>query len=365
MADTKKEILDFSLNGTDWSNIYHVDYSGGSGGEKLAETIARKVNAENFSVDYNHGQIDVKNYGIKDSFLNQYTQPTVYNYTLPFLLYPGNIDDHTMYEVGSNLKLLRYYRPEIIKTYNSEPTKLPTEDDKRSMVKIHRDHSSLILRTHMWSRHWEALSGMKSLYMYPTRQTHIITLRMFLRRWFNRKDLAQEKVHQLLGDEMYKWFTEKYKSDDGYYAWQIETALKNIDNFYNGMDFRTDWENFVDSWISEHTFILYPRGIDEEFYKTVPLTEQFFSIDLENYNRRKKLIDPYDWCFGDTNDVFINIRNAIGLDLMSSDVERWQIENRKEIENQGISIEEEDPLVCREFIINYFHNKGLKIGGLR
>ena len=40
MADIKKEVLDFNLNGTDWSNLYHVDYSGGTGGEKLAESIA-------------------------------------------------------------------------------------------------------------------------------------------------------------------------------------------------------------------------------------------------------------------------------------------------------------------------------------
>lgn len=348
MADIKKEILDFNLNGTDWSNLYHVDYSGGSGGEKLAETIATKVNAGDFLVEYNHG-INHKdiNYGIKDSFFNQYTQPTVYTHAVPFLLYHGSIDEHKMHEMASNLKLLRYYRPDI---ENESTENFPTEDDKISVVKSHRDHANLILRTHKFPKHWEVLDGMKSIYMYPSRQTHIITLRMFLRRWFNKKDLEQEKIHQLLGDEMYKWFVEKYKSDAGYYAWQIEIALKNIDNFYNGKDFRTDWEHFVDDWIEFH-----PNHLETEW----------FTKDLDRYNRRKKLIDPFDWCFGDTNDVFINIRNIIGLDLMSSDVERWQIENRKEIENQGINIHEEDPLVCRDFIINYYHNNGLKIGGLK
>ena len=348
MADIKKEILDFNLNGTDWSNLYHVDYSGGSGGEKLAETIATKVNAGDFLVEYNHG-INHKdiNYGIKDSFFNQYTQPTVYAHAVPFLLYHGSIDEHTMHEMASNLKLLRYYRPDI---ENESTENFPTEDDKVSVVKSHRDHANLILRTHKFPKHWEVLDGMKSIYMYPSRQTHIITLRMFLRRWFNQKDLEQEKIHQLLGDEMYKWFVEKYKSDDGYYAWQIEIALKNIDNFYNGKDFRTDWEYFVDKWIVDH-----PNHLETDW----------FTKDLDRYNRRKKLVDPFDWCFADTNDVFINIRNIIGLDLMSSDIERWQIENRKEIENQGINIHEEDPLVCRDFIINYYHNNGLKIGGLK
>ena len=351
MANIKKEVLDFNINGTDWSNLYHVDYSGGSGGERLAEAVATKVNAGDFLVEYNHGiGNENKNYGIKDSFFNQYTQPTVYDYTHPFVLYPGVIDEHTMHETACNLKLLRYYRPEIKKLYNSESSKLPTEEEKHLAVKIHRDHANLILRTHKFPKHWEVLDGMKSIYMYPIRQTHIITLRMFLRRWFNKKDLVQEKIHQLLGDEMYKWFVEKYKSDTGYYSWQIEIALKNIDNFYNGKDFRTDWEYFVDKWIVDH-----PNHLETEW----------FTGYSDRYNRRKKLIDPFDWCFGDTNDVFINIRNIIGLDLMSSDIQRWQIENRKEIENQGINIHEEDPLVCRDFIINYYHNNGLKIGGLK
>ena len=66
MADIKKEVLDFNLNGTDWSNLYHVDYSGGTGGERLAEAIATKVNAGDFLVEYNHGiNHENINYGIK------------------------------------------------------------------------------------------------------------------------------------------------------------------------------------------------------------------------------------------------------------------------------------------------------------
>jgi len=354
VADIKKEVLDFNLNGTDWSNLYHVDYSGGTGGERLAEAIATKVNAGDFLVEYNHGiNHENINYGIKDSFFNQYTQPTVYTHASPFLLYQGSIDEHKMHEVASNLKLLRYYRPEIELLGLPEPinpAKLPTEYEKELAIKVHRDHANLILRTHKFPRHWEVLDGIKSIYMYPSRQTHIITLRMFLRRWLNQKDLEQERIHSLLGDEMYKWFTEKFKSDDGYYAWQIELALKNIDNFYNGKDFRTDWEYFVDKWIVDH-----PNHLETDW----------FVRDLDKFDRRKKLIDPYDWCFGETNDVFVHIRNILGLDLMSPELERWQIKNKNEIENQGISIEEEDPLVCREFIINYFHNKGLKVGGLK
>ena len=60
---------------------------------------------------------------------------------------------------------------------------------------------------------------------------------MFLRRWLNRKNLQQERIEQLIGKDMFKWFLEKYKADDGYCAWQIEIVLKNKENFYQGKEF--------------------------------------------------------------------------------------------------------------------------------
>ena len=68
----------------------------------------------------------------------------------------------------------------------------------------------------------------------------------------NRKNLEQERIQQIIGEDMFKWFLEKYKSDDGYYSWQIEIALKNKDNFYQGKDFYTDFETFIDLWNYQH-----------------------------------------------------------------------------------------------------------------
>ena len=105
MADTKKEILDITLNGHDWSNLYHVEYSGGTGGEKLAETIANIVHAQS-NVDWRAGEEGTANYGLKDSFFNQYTQPYIFDYTKPYLLYDGITDNHDIHKLASNLKLL-------------------------------------------------------------------------------------------------------------------------------------------------------------------------------------------------------------------------------------------------------------------
>ena len=110
MANTTDSI---TLNGYDWSNLYHIEYSGGTGGEKLAETIASIVNAQS-NVDWRTGEEGTANYGVEDSFFNQYTQPNVFDYTKPYLLYDGLTDNHDVNQLASNLKLLRYYRKECL-----------------------------------------------------------------------------------------------------------------------------------------------------------------------------------------------------------------------------------------------------------
>jgi len=67
MANTTDSI---TLNGYDWSNLYHIDYSGGTGGEKLAETIANIVHAQS-NVDWRTGEEGTANYGVEDSVFNQ------------------------------------------------------------------------------------------------------------------------------------------------------------------------------------------------------------------------------------------------------------------------------------------------------
>ncbi len=346
MADTKKEILDITLNGHDWSNLYHVEYSGGTGGEKLAETIANIVHAQS-NVDWRAGEEGTANYGLKDSFFNQYTQPYIFDYTKPYLLYDGITDNHDIHKLASNLKLLRYYRKECLEEARLEKGTIVSDDEKQSVVSNNREHSNLVLRTHYLFREYEQLKGMNSLYLYPLKNSHILGLRMFLRRWLNRKNLEQERLEQLLGNEMFKWFLEKYKSDDGYYSWQIQIALTNKENFYQGKEFRTDFESFIDLWNYQHG--------------------NFGTLEVEkNYvtSRERKIIDPFDWCFGDNESIFNQIKNMINVNVGTNEVRLWQIHNKKDIEDKGISIYEEDPLVIKDYLLNYYSVNGLKVGGL-
>ena len=343
MANTTESI---TLNGYDWSNLYHIEYSGGTGGEKLAETIASIVNAQS-NVDWTSGEEGTANYGVEDSFFNQYTQPNIFDYTKPYMLYDGLTDNHDVHQFASNLKLLRYYRKECDLLKNGVDVAPVSDDEKHSVIANNREQSNLVLRTHYILRDYEQLKGMNSLYLYPLKNTQILTLRMFLRRWLNRKNLEQERIQQILGDEMFKWFLEKYKSDDGYYSWQIEIALKNKENFYQGKEFYTDFETFIDVWNHKHRNFG-DLGREQDYTKA----------------RERRLIDAFDWCFGDDESVFNKIKNDIGINVGTNEVRLWQIKNKKDIEDKGISIYEEDPLVIKEYLLNYYSVNGLKVGGL-
>ena len=343
MANTTESI---TLNGYDWSNLYHIEYSGGTGGEKLAETIASIVNAQS-NVDWTSGEEGTANYGVEDSFFNQYTQPNIFDYTKPYMLYDGLTDNHDVHQFASNLKLLRYYRKECDLLKNGVDVAPVSDDEKHSVVANNREQSNLVLRTHYILRDYEQLKGMNSLYLYPLKNTQILTLRMFLRRWLNRKNLEQERIQQILGDEMFKWFLEKYKSDDGYYSWQIEIALKNKENFYQGKEFYTDFETFIDVWNHKHRNFG-DLGREQDYTKA----------------RERRLIDAFDWCFGDDESVFNKIKNDIGINVGTNEVKLWQIKNKKDIEDKGISIYEEDPLVIKNYLLNYYGVNGLKVGGL-
>jgi len=343
MANTTDSI---TLNGYDWSNLYHIDYSGGTGGEKLAETIANIVHAQS-NVDWRTGEEGTANYGVEDSFLNQYTQPSVFDYTKPYLLYDGLIVNHDINQLASNLKLLRYYRKECLELEKGKETRTVSDDEKQSVIINNREQSNLVLRTHHLLREYEQLENINSLYLYPLKNSQILTLRMFLRRWLNRKNLEQERIEPLLGKEMFKWFLEKYKADDGYCAWQIEIALANRELFYQGKEFRTDFEFFIDDWNRTH--------------------DNFGTLKIEKdyvINRERKLIDAFDWCFGDNESIFNQIKNMININVGTNEVRLWQIQNKKDIEDKGISIYEEDPLVIKNYLLNYYGVNGLKVGGL-
>ena len=54
----------------------------------------------------------------------------------------------------------------------------------------------------------------------------------------------------------------------------------------------------------------------------------------------------------------------ININVGTNEVRLWQIKNKKDIEDKGISIYEEDPLVIKNYLLNYYSVNGLKVGGL-
>ena len=65
------EDTEITLNGTDWSNLYIIDYAGGCGGEVMCDLISDKVDAQ-FSIPKSSTQ----SFAI-DSFDNLYITPSL------------------------------------------------------------------------------------------------------------------------------------------------------------------------------------------------------------------------------------------------------------------------------------------------
>ena len=346
-----------TLNGTDWSNLYHLDYSGGCGGEYLTELIADKAGAP-------FEKPTLTNYEIKDSIGSQYATPHIYDYSEPFLL-KGHYDTdlHSISTWGMNIKLWDYFRFDIkrhLDHLNGDATRVlhfPKHVDKIKIAREHRCTASLIVRTHYAKRDYEQFEGMKSLWMYPATQSGIVSVRMFLRRHLKAMDnFEQDRVKNRLGDKMFEWFKKRYDSGTGiYYHWQLEQALRNKNKFYNNEDIDGSFEDIVDTFMGTHS------DIKVSEFRIHKRTDKDFGDVFEwKLNRLQNFINATEWLFGFSEDPFNIVEKVTGFNIKSDLVHSWQQDNIRVIQNAGMkfdSTQEE----CKDFILNYYKNNNIKV----
>jgi|TARA_B100000282_G_scaffold61471_1_gene41208 hypothetical protein len=354
-------IFSINLNGYDWSNLYHVDYSGGSGGEYLTELIANKAGAKASSMikDTPEG----KNYEIMDSINNQYATPYIHDYAEPFLLKGHyNIDTHDIRTMGMNIKLWDYYRFEIKRhlnnlndpEHNPERVKsFPTQVEKINIARMHRCTHPLIVRTHYNKRDYEQLKGIKSLWMYPATHSQLVAVRMFLRRHLNSLlSFDKHRTQERLGEHMFEWFKKRYDSGTGiYYQWQLEQALKNKDKFYNNEDFDSSFKNLVDTFMDEQSDF---KVKEFRIYNDINKDPKW------RLNRFENFINATDWVFGFDEEPFNVVKKVTGFNIRSELVQEWQDKNKSQLTDLGIKFtatQEE----CKDFILNYYKNNNIKV----
>lgn len=349
-------IFSINLNGYDWSNLYHVDYSGGSGGEYLSELIANEVGAKFKSVinDTPEG----KNYEVLDSINNQYATHYIYDYAEPFLL-KGDyvVDVHDIRTFGMNIKLWDYFREEMkinLNNLNGNSKRVesfPTQVEKINIARLHRCTHPLVVRTHGMRKDYEQLKGMKSLYMYPATHSQLVTVRMFLRRHLNSLvSLEKHRLEERLGEHMFEWFKKRYDSGTGiYYQWQQEQAFRNKENFYNNKDFDGSLKELLDTFMEGNS--------DIQVSNFRIGTPKKFKWKL---NRLENFINASEWLFGFDEEPFKVVKRVTGVDIRSDLVEEWQDKNRSLLYNLGIKFDAPQE-ECKDFILNYYKNNNIKV----
>ena len=348
-----------NLNGLDWSNLYHIDYSGGCGGEYLTELIAKEAGAITHIPEANN-TLERKNYEIMDSISNQYATPFIYDYSEPFLLKGDyHIDTHDIRTMAMNIKLWDYFRFDIKKHLyhlNGDDRiieSFPTQEEKINIARKHRCTHALIVRTHSLNRDYEQLEGIKSLWMYPATLSGLVAVRMFLRRHLNSLvSLDHFRLKERLGEHMFEWFKKRYDSGTGiYYHWQMEQAYRNKDKFYANEDFDGSFKGLVEYFLKENS------NIEIQQFRIINNINKNFIWRL---NRTQNFINATDWLFGFDDEPFNVVKRVTGFNIRSELVQEWQDKNKSLLSDLGIKFNATQK-ECKDFILNYYKNNNIKV----
>jgi len=308
-----------TLNGTDWSNLYHVDYSPGSGGEKLAEILAIKGECSHCKrVDLNNPN---HKYIYDDSFYSTYCTPLFQNYLKPYT-YKSRIplDRHTLVDMVINLKLIDKFRDKIDPLSNET-----IHVDKTDYTKIAAGHivkDNVVLRTHNKKREYQRLKNAKSIRIYPIKAGNYIVARMFLRRWLVEMDVKAWGLREVLGDK-YMDYAENYYKDYGgvKYQWQQERLLHQQERFYSDIPVDLSYQSFVIQAFNDNSDIRAKDVINSE--------SDDYVIPIDN------IISATEWVFGTATRPLRQIYKYTGVHIEEKYIKDWQEENSNELINIG------------------------------
>jgi hypothetical protein len=313
------ENTEITLNGTDWSNLYIIDYSGGSGGEKMCDFLSEKIDGQ-FTIPKSS---DINGCAI-DSFDNLYITPLLHLANDDINLYSGyngketNGLFHSEDMMKHNLKVNLINRDKDIAWQMG----VGTQDEIDTLVMDTHFSKNYILRSHR-NISWSSFTNAKVIRIYPWVDSHITYSLMMLKRWVQLDPILVSDLERFMSSDMAKWATDNIlsKTPDKLYGWQRELIMTdNIQNF--------NWGSFVDN-----SFKM--AGTFEKLYRNESILSQSVS--------------PTEWVFG-TGDTPRSTVNAItGIDIMSDDITEWQQSNIDLLSEHGISMNS-----TKEHCIAYF-----------
>jgi hypothetical protein len=231
---------EISLGTTNASNLYVVDYYGGSGGEFLGELVSDAVKCIHTRKKLPNDSTSI------DSFRNFLVQPYVNN-EISKILYKGKCTTDTF--AGEillrNMLIMHYWQKNSI-----EPKDTPIHLAIKNTI-----NDNVLLRNHLPERDWSSLPNRKHIYIYPNSDDYHITLPlMFVKQWM------------IIRNNEYNW------------EWanrELNLGCKTFNDFVDMFFENTKKTKTTDSVDTSYSINISPKsyayGIDD------------WSADLENY----------------------------------------------------------------------------------
>jgi hypothetical protein len=314
------ENTEITLNGTDWSNLYIIDYAGGCGGEMMCDLISDKVDAQ-FSIPKSSTQ----SFAI-DSFDNLYVTYSLVLVHADINQYRGynckesNTPFHSDETMKHNLKVNLIHRNNDI----SWKMGSSTEDVSDSLVRNTHFTKNYILRSHRNSD-WSSFTNAKVIRIYPWTNSHLTESLMMLKRWVTGHSYIEE-IKEAVSPSIQEWIENSVLTDT-IYSWQWELIIDRSLRAFN-------WDSFVEDRFTYSSFIGSPWNNREleEVGNDIPAT---------------------DWVFGTSTlpDTMIKTVTGIDIDTSTDAIKTWQQGNIDLLAEHGISMTS-----TKEECIEYFKN---------
>jgi len=309
------ENTEITLNGTDWSNLYIIDYAGGCGGEAMCDFLSEKIAAPFTSPKL---ASEIKSSAI-DSFDNLYISPAMRLFhqddITQYRGYRGiesNALFHSEEMMKHNLKVNLIHRDENM----SQKMESSTEDERDSLIRSSHFDKNYILRSHR-NINWSSFTNAKVIRIYPWIDSHLTYSLMMLKRWVQSEPIGNIKKTTLSAGAL-PWIKSNIlsKTPDLIYVWQLEVL--------NTGDYKKlNWESFV----------------DDSF------------MNAGKYKQTANSIPAAEWVYG-TDDTPIRMVNDItGIDISTDTIKTWQRGNRDLLAEHGLSTTS-----TKEECIAYFKN---------
>lgn len=291
------ENTEITLNGSDWSNLYIVDYAGGCGGEKMGDFISAKVDGQ-FTITKTPTQDPAI-----DSFDNLYITPLLHLATDDINRYEGYMGKetnglfHSEEMMKHNLKVNLIHREGLV-----------SGDDFDSLVRDTHFTKNYILRSHR-NIDWSSFTNAKIIRIYPSGGAHLTYSLMMLKRWVEPDPVPIRQLGRFMSVDSLEWIQKNVfsKTPNSFYGWQRELVQRNnLNNF--------SWSAFV-----EDGFNL-AEGMGNTVKPSI------------------KDISPVEWVFGTDSSSIAMVKNATGVDITNSGIQDWQRGNIDILAEHGISM---------------------------